>query len=581
MRPRLLAGAVVAAASLLLSGCVQMPDSGPVTESHSDSRVSDGSGVYINPRPPQKGASSTDIVRGFLAAMQATPIQTKTAREFLSDDAAASWDPQEQTVTYAVPPAPRETPGGRVAVTLTDPDRLDSRGAWQGELPVGQRTIKFPMALVDGEWRIDAAPNALIVPEGWFEDNYQAVSLYFFDPTATILAPEPVYVPRGQTLASTLTRSLLLGPGDGMDRVIQSFIPPGLKIAVGVAVSDDGLANISLTGDAGTLSPDAVELMMAQFAWTLRQDPSVTGIRVSIDGELVPLPEGMSTYRIDGGAEYDPAGFRASPLLYGLRDGMLASSTTGSLTAVSGPMGTDDLNLRSVSVNLDASIAAGVTDGGQSVIEAPVSSSDEGRARTVFYGSDLLAPRWDFADRLWIVDQTADGAEVSWVRNGRSEAVTVQGISGERVRAFLVSRDGTRLVAVVRRTGGDVLVISRIAHSRTGRVLWATPARVISTNPDSQLPVRAIAWRTSTGIAVLNPFTTTTSQVSGASVDGSPASSESSAATVKGQLRSLAGSPALDERLFGITRTNLIDLSSPDRRAVPLAGSVKSVTYAG
>ena len=419
------------------------------------------------------------------------------------------------------------------------------------------------------------------MPEGWFEDNYQPVSLYFFDPTASILAPEPVYVPRGQTLASTLTRSLLLGPGDGMDRVIQSFIPPGLKIAVGVAVSDDGIANISLTGDPGTLTPDAVGLMMAQFAWTLRQDPSVTGIRVSIDGEPVPLPGGMSSYRIDGGAEYDPAGFRASPLLYGLRDGLLASATTGSLTAVSGPMGADDLGLRSVGVDVDATTAAGVTDNGRSVIKAPVSSSDDGRAHTVFTGTDLLTPRWDFAERMWLVDQTADGAVVSWVRDGRSETVAVPGITGEQVRAFLVSRDGTRFVAVVRRPSGDSLMISRIAHSRSGRVLWATPARRISTDPDSQLPVRAIAWRTSSSIALLNPFTTSTSQVRGASVDGSPVGSESAATTVEGRLRYLAGSPVLDERLFGITRESLIDLTSPDHRTVPLSDGVDAVTYAG
>ena len=296
-----------------------------------------------------------------------------------------------------------------------------------------------------------------------------------------------------------------------MDRVIQSFIPPGLKVAVGVAVSDDGLANISLTGDVGTLSPDAVGLMMAQFAWTLRQDPSVTGIRVSIDGEPVPLPEGMSTYRIDGGAEYDPAGFRASPLLYGLRDGLLASATTGSLTAVSGPMGTDDLGLRSVGLNLDATIAAGVTDDGGSVIEAPVSSSDDGRARTVFYGQDLLTPRWDFADRMWLVDRTAGR------RRGVVASATVTP-APSRCRASPASRSGrswSRATAPAwwpsyDGPGGDSLMISRIAHSRTGRVLRASAARRISTDLDNPLPVQAIAWRTSSSIAVLNPFTKST-----------------------------------------------------------------------
>ena len=72
--------------------------------------------------------------------------------------------------------------------------------------------MTFPMVFEEGEWRIDEAPDALIVPETWFEQWFRQVSLYFFDPTATMLVPEPVYVPRGEALATTLTRGLLMGP---------------------------------------------------------------------------------------------------------------------------------------------------------------------------------------------------------------------------------------------------------------------------------------------------------------------------------------------------------------------------------
>ena len=70
------------------------------------------------------------------------------------------------------------------------------------------------MVMEDGEWRIDAAPDALIVPEDWFETRYRQVSLYFFDPTASILAPEPVFVP--QRRAARLDADP--GPGDGPRR---------------------------------------------------------------------------------------------------------------------------------------------------------------------------------------------------------------------------------------------------------------------------------------------------------------------------------------------------------------------------
>ena len=57
------------------------------------------------------------------------------------------------------------------------------------------------MAIENGEWRIAEAPDALIVPETWFEQRFRQVSLYFFDPSAQILVPEPVFVPRGDQLA--------------------------------------------------------------------------------------------------------------------------------------------------------------------------------------------------------------------------------------------------------------------------------------------------------------------------------------------------------------------------------------------
>lgn len=566
--------------ALVAAGCVSMPDSGPVVETKSKGKVSSESGTYIDPRPPQKGDTRTDVVRGFLAAMLATPIQTQTARKFLTEDAAAAWDPQHETITYAGKSPPRETRDG-VVVTLDGPNMLDSRGAWRGSLAQGRRALTFPMALENGEWRIERAPDALIVPESWFEGRYQPVSLYFFDPTGTILAPEPVFVPRGEALATTLTQGLLLGPGVGLQRVIQSFIPRGLKVAVGVTVSDDGIADIPLTGDSGQLTPNTIELMMAQLAWTLRQAPEIAALRVSINGQPVPLPGGVSSYRVDGAVEFDPAGFQASPLLYGLRDGLLVSGPANNLDRVAGPLGMHDEGLRSIGVDLSARRVAGVSGTGGSVVVAPVSDTDGQSVRTVATGTDFLKPAWDFSDRLWLVDRTRNGARISVVDHNRLASLRVRGVTGRQVRMFLVSRDGTRFVAVIHDPAGDRLVVSRIEHSRNGRVLGATRARPISVEDEVRAPIRAIAWRTTTSIAVLSPFTPSLAQVRTAFVDGSPTSQDTASATVEGRLRALAGSPVDDASLYAVTRSTLIDVSSPDRRVTPLDDGVTTIVYVG
>lgn len=565
----------------LLCGCVSLPASGPVQETQSGGGVSNDEGPYIDPKPPAPGASRTDIVRGFLFAMTATPIQTITAREFLSEDAAEAWRPEE-TITYVGTPEVEEA-GTGVSLTLEEPDLIDARGAWQGPLPRSRDSIELPMAFEDGEWRIDQAPNALIVPETWFSTRFSPVSLYFFDPTAKILAPEPVFVESGKPRASALTQALLLGPGAELDKVVQSFIPEGLTVNLSVPIDDEGIAEIALKGDAGILSEDRIELMMVQLAWTLRQDPAIEAIKVSINAETLPLPGGVSAYSVGNGAEFDPSGFQASPLLYGLRDGLVASGASSTLEPVSGPLGQSALGVRSVGVSVRATSAGAVTLDGTAVLQAPVSGTEEARVQTVLAGGrDLLRPAWDAGGRMWVVDRTPEGAVVSWVRNGTARTVEVPGVTGQRVRSFVVSRDGTRFVAVVRRPAGDVLLVSRVAHSHSGRVLWATPSRPLAGGLDSDLPVRDVAWRSPSVLAILSPFPGTTDlvQVRVASVDGSPAP-DGSSTTERGRLQALAGSPADDEPLLGIGRRSMINLIGSDRTPIPIPEGTTGLTYVG
>lgn len=580
MRRRIVALTAAGVAGLVLvSGCMQVPTAGPVEEARSEVEDASDSAAFIDPRPPQQGESRREIVDHFLDAMQATPIQTHTAKEFLTQDAAAAWDPDLQTITYAEPPTPIET-GPDVTVTLSSPNHLDERGAWQGALPVGERTIAFPMVIEDGEWRIDAAPDALIVPEDWFETRFRQVSLYFFDPTASILAPEPVYVPKGEQLASSLTQALVKGPAEGLRRVVQSFLPSGLEVAVGVTVSDEGVATIPLQGEA-QLSADTTELMMAQLAWTLRQDTAIESIIVSINGEQIPLPGGVSSYRVDGGLEYDPAGFQSSPVIHGLRNQKVVSGTVTALTPVSGPLGTRDYGLTSIGVRLDGSTLAGVAADGTALLAGNLDSSKRQRVRVLVDDAvSLLRPAWDFADRIWLVDRTATGARVRYVQGNTVESLRVPGLSGQQVRSFVVSRDGTRLIAVVRRDGRDTLVVSRIQHAANGRVVGATRAERIGAGGDADRPIRAIAWTSPERVALLVPLSARLASVGRVTVDGSPAGRDATTVPIDARLRSLTGSPDDNEPLYGLARGVLVNVTN-QQQVIEIDPGITTLDYVG
>lgn len=579
--PRRLAVALLLVAGLALpAGCVRLPTAGPVVETRSSPSTRQDQATYIDPRPPQRGDSPPDIVKGFLDAMTATPIRTNVAKEFLTRAAQASWSPERQTITYAGDPTPR----GRttVSVPLSSASRLDSRGAFRGDLSASAADLRFPMVRVGGEWRISRAPDALIVPESWFEERFRQVSLYFFDPSAQILVPEPVYMARGEQLATTLTNGLLQGPGPGLGRISRSFIPPGLTVGLSVPVSADGVADIALKGDAGQQTPQAIELMMAQLVWTLRQEPSIRALRVTIGGEPVSLPGGVSEFSVNQGAAYDPTGARASSELFGLHDGLLVSGGPDGLSPVDGPLGTSAYGVSAVTVDLDGKRVAAVSGDGRSILLAPVIGPADTDVRQVVSGaSRLLRPSWDFAHRLWLVDAAPGGARVSYVSDDRPVPVTVPGITGRRVRSFLVSRDGSRMVAVVHRRSGDALMVSRLLHDDKGRVLRGTRARRIAWEGTDRLDIRDLAWQSPTTVAVLAVLTDRLAQVRTISVDGSPPGFDSLSYTLNGQVRSLAGSPVPSEPLYVVYSSALYDLSNAERGSSSLGTTVSALDYVG
>lgn len=569
---------VIACVTLTLSACVAVPTGGPVEEVGSEGNRDERAGVYIDPKPPQAGDSPAAIVDGFLDAMTATPIQTNDAKQFLTTEEADAWRPEQRTITYSEALEPRGST--RVNVKLVGAEYLDERGAFQGRLPGEQRDLAFTLTREEGEWRISQAPDALIVPESWFEQNFRQVSLYFFDPSAQILVPEPVFVPLGEQLGTAMTRALLAGPSAKLNSVVRTFIPQGLTFGLSVPVDEEGVAELTLRGYAGRLSPDASELLLAQVAWTLRQEPSISAVRVSISEQQLTLPGGAGQFSVGEGSAYDPTGLQASSLLFGLRAGRLVSGAADGLAPVDGPMGVAEQGIRSIGVNLNATRVAGVSALGDRTLVTTVRGPEEPVVELGSGAVNLLKPAWDFSDRLWLVDSGPDGAEVSYVTGERTKSLDVPGITGRRVTKILVSRDGSRFVAVIRRPRGDVVMTSRIQHDAQGRVIGATTARVLKWDGEPNLRIRDIGWSSTTSVAVLHRVAQELFQIRTISVDASPSRVDDLLTTLPGRVQSLAASPVVTEPLYAVTASNLSVLRGAVED-VALDSAVSQVDYVG
>jgi hypothetical protein len=559
------------------AGCVNLPDSGQVRSVREERAAVLEEGIPYLPPGPSRGEVPRDIVRGFLDAMMASPLQLSTAREYLTKNGAQAWRPQRRVVTYTS--ATLGSVADTAEIDLGGAQWIDARGRWRGELPSRQRVVQVPLEVEDGEWRIAAAPDAMLVPETWFAEHYQQVSLDFLDPSTRIMVPEPVFVPRGEQMATALVRGLIAGPPDLAGAGLVSLLH-GARLIGGAVTIEGGVASVALDGDITATTGESRELLAAQLAWTLRQVPTITSLRVLLGSAPLALEGGLTEFPIGIGAAFDPRAARASDDLFGLRKGHLVSVTDGQPVTAKGPLGAGP-PLRDVSVSLSGTTAAGVRSAGRDLIVAPVDDEAGSAVRLPISGAeDLAHPAWDSDGRLWVLDRRRTGAVVSVLVDNRPTVVDVPGISGEQVVDLLVSRDGTRLVAAVRRVGGDEVTISRLDW-HTGEVR-ALPAHRIARLDSGGTPIRDLAWRSPTEVLVLSALSTRLAEVRTVSVDGSPERVRDAGPPelVRADVRRLVASPAERALAWAETAAGVLVGVGPIGSATPPTGA-QQITYVG
>lgn len=579
MRWRVLAATLAAMMALLLmAGCMSVPSGGPVVPVGPGQQADRTPGIAIDPRPPRRGMGPQEIVDGFLEAMLATPLQTRTAQQFLTREARARWNPGTQMLVYSG----RESASGAgdaVSVRLGPTWRIDDRGVWRGAVAAGDRSLDFSVVKDGDQWRIAEAPDALIVPDWWFEGRYSQLSLYYFNVDQSLLVPEPVFVPRGNELATVLVRNLVLGPGPDLAGIVHSVIPADVGQGLSVPVDANGVAEIALTGrpDAKPLTPDEIGLLTAQLSWTLRQDPDIERVRLSIAGQPVLQPNGRSEFAVaDAAPQFDPSGYQSTPLLFGVRDGKVVAGALPQLVATPGPLGRSPHELRSIGVDLRGERVAGVAAAGTSVLVASMTSREETITTPLRGARDLLKPAWDGTGRLWLVDRRRNGAVITVVDGTHVATIGLPGISGADVRHFVVSRDGTRVIAVVRSALGDRVVVSRVATTTAGELGALGAARVISADLGT---IDDLTWATPTSVTVVHGLDTA-ARVTTLPVDGAGAALLPGGTLVGQELSALVGSPATGQPAYGVHGLDLISLSAVGRDE-RLPAAVRSLTYAG
>ena len=120
---------LASAMCLLLSACMQVPDSGPVRAGPEVGSDTEPLLQYV-PSGPRPGADPVSIVGGYLDAMRAYPPNPGIVRKYLTRDAATSWTPDAGTQIYAAPPEVVLVGHGAVRIDGRRRAYLSDRGTW-------------------------------------------------------------------------------------------------------------------------------------------------------------------------------------------------------------------------------------------------------------------------------------------------------------------------------------------------------------------------------------------------------------------------------------------------------------------
>lgn len=396
--------------SALLTGCAQLPTkveikSGPELVAPEAADFS-----YYIPTGPAEGASSQEIVSGFLAAGTGPQNDYSVAREFLTDEFAQRWNPAGEVLIRDGAPGFTVNGESSLVVDVRVGASVDEHGRYLDNQEPEQASLRFTLEKQAGEWRISSAPNLTVVTSPVFSVVFNAFQVYFYNNTENALVSDLRWFPSRASTGTKLVNALLAGPSSHLAQGVTSSIPPGTKLTIDAVNVEDGVAQVDF--DSTALEADALErrLMLTQLRATLMQLVGVNDVQISINSspqEIVPA--NLRTAQVGGAAFY-------------LRNTGIYRVTGTSDTVIRGTAGF--INAESVTafdIKDDGDWLAYATSAGVTLVD---NTGLSGKTLIVSKKNNLASLFFDSEGFLWVVPASG------------SEPIEIISNSGERKYLF-------------------------------------------------------------------------------------------------------------------------------------------------
>lgn len=450
MRRRLRLAGILTALALVMTGCSSIPSDGAVRAGQPVQPDDNPPPIFL-PSLPEKGGSPESIVRGFIGAASSPEDNYAIARKFLAID--STWDPNAGVTV--------DDGSARPAIALDDKTvqlsvnpvaEVDATGVYGEVESPAPVFLRYHLAQVAGEWRITEAPPGIVMDRSTFSQVFSPEALYFFDPSFRYLVPDLRWYPRGPTAPTRIVKGLLAGPSPWLVGAVATAFPAGTKLsadAVQVVARD---AKVDLTSEALSADRVTMQRMRAQLGDSL---PTGLTVSITINQNSQDITESETNAPI-----VNP---RVDPRALVLREGafgFLAASGEG-LTTIPGLSETiSAMNPQAVTLSPGQTVAAVLANGGvhRVAVGDPPQILDPRQG--------LVPPSVDTYGYVWSVPRERPGELFVYNPAGAAVAVPTSWPEATSIHSLRVSRDGTRLTALLSSGTDSRVVVAAVKRDK-------------------------------------------------------------------------------------------------------------------
>lgn len=476
---------VAGAAAVLGVGaaCARIPTDSPISSRTLTGQTQPGA-PYVQALPPPADASAEEVVAGFVQAGVGSEENFAVARDYLTTEASAVWNPDALITIYSGSQELKvtETGEGRLAIVLQAVAFLDERGVRSLLSGPSSREIEVSVEQVDEQWRLSKVPDGIFLSEAAFETLYGPARLYFLDARERHLVPDHRWFPlrRG---ASAVLEALVDGPSGFLEGAVKNQVPRTSGVSEAATTTGvDGTAQITVPTAIASLTAGPRALALSQLEASLRSLRSLTGVRLVLDGQDVVLDEQDRVERALPGHRPIAAG----------PTGVISLSDTGTgAPAAQVVPAFAEIEISWPVIAQDGVLAAALDPEGSSVLIATIDESLP--LREAATGGAFVPPRVDDAGYVWTSTRSSPGAllALSGLGPDLDAKVDAPWLTGREIRALDIAADATRMIVLSSDTAGSRVDLCAVVRDDEGVPTSLTDPRPLRTFLDD---VTQVVW---------------------------------------------------------------------------------------